>query len=116
MNLKQLRKVRDKVCKGCTTYEFSLKWGSPCNIPHKVSGHVCPCSKCLVKMVCTEVCDVVENYKRINIKNINKKKTRKMMVQGDTHISDSKNSYFTYWDKRRQFYEKLSLQGDSVNE
>lgn len=76
MNLKAIRKIRDKVCKGCSTYEFGLKFSSPCNVPHKQNGHHCPCSTCLIKGICTEVCDELEYYKRHDIKRINKRKPR----------------------------------------
>ena len=89
MKLKEVRKIRDKVCKGCTTYEFGLKFGSPCNIPHKMDGYTCPCSTCLIKSMCQETCDEVEYYMRRNVKRINKKKHHPKAVITDDVTRDS---------------------------
>jgi len=62
------------ICPGCLTYisaeeaRENLKEDGYSDIPqcaikpyHK--GKRCPCSICLVKMVCTEVCDELNTYK-----------------------------------------------------
>ncbi len=63
--------IREVVCKGCKIYE---SYGTCCYIP-TVYKHTCPCSICLIKMVCVtdKACNkmdmyrsVVEIYKEVN--------------------------------------------------
>lgn len=63
MNTDNIRKIRDKICTGCASYKLALEFECTCNIPHKKDGHVCPCSECLIKGVCEDVCETVLKYK-----------------------------------------------------
>jgi hypothetical protein len=42
-------------CKGCLTYICSSSTGGCGSISNNTNG-TCPCSKCIVKSVCEEVC------------------------------------------------------------
>lgn len=59
-------------CLGCYMLEESaskeeisnmeLQAGEPCYVYQLGVEDNCPCTKCLVKAMCTESCDVVTNY------------------------------------------------------
>ena len=68
MNIKNVKRIRKSICKGCLTYENMTK-DIMCNLPHKKNGHSCPCSTCLIKSVCIKSCDLIEEYK-VDSKNI----------------------------------------------
>ena len=58
VNIKNVRAIRDYVCKGCKTYIVSDDDKiTLCHAPHKKNGHKCPCSTCLIKGMCTTNCD-----------------------------------------------------------
>ncbi len=62
MNLKKAIEIRNYICAGCKTF---LDWGGDkeiCPSVHKKNGHVCPCSECLIKMVCETECDVFKIF------------------------------------------------------
>ncbi len=61
--------TRDSICPGCATY---VKVGriirDTINAPQCVINpyhkrRTCPCSKCLIKMICEETCDKLEDYR-----------------------------------------------------
>jgi len=61
-----------KICRGCKTYEDAMnKTSDPekkkyihiCNISCPFIGDVaCPCSTCLVKMICSYRCETLNSY------------------------------------------------------
>jgi hypothetical protein len=62
------------ICPGCLTYNEVEKVreqqkedghvdGAQCTIPPYNKGKVCPCSKCLVKMMCENMCEDLLQYK-----------------------------------------------------
>ncbi len=66
--------MRDSICPGCATYaevgkvrEIQNQSGytdSPqCAIKPYYRGKTCPCSKCLIKMVCEDTCDRMDDYR-----------------------------------------------------
>ena len=107
MNLENIKRIRKDICGGCSTYEFGIKFSSPCKIPHKKAGHPCPCSMCIIKMVCEDECDELIWYKQFNTKGIKKKKKPKknIVVSGDTHIGDG--STLNRWQQHLQFLERM---------
>lgn len=71
MNHKKIREIRDSICKGCLTYETYIlnpSTKTACLIPHKKDGKACPCSTCLIKSVCQDVCDEIEKYRLREVK------------------------------------------------
>lgn len=65
--------IPPKICEGCLSYYIPYEEGSrwyqqfkSCVIPiPKISETLfCPCSKCIIKGVCTEVCDDFLLYKK----------------------------------------------------
>lgn len=53
----------DRVCSGCYMYERHIedpKTYIKCSIFKE--GEVCPCSTCLVKMVCSNMCQLLSEY------------------------------------------------------
>lgn len=51
------------ICGGCLTYESSK---SSCNfayVRYDKGVLVCPCSKCLVKMICVTVCERLKKHR-----------------------------------------------------
>jgi len=83
MNLKKVKSIRDYVCKGCKTYVNPSINNSKkilvCYAPHKKNGHVCPCSECLVKMICEIKCDKFHRYIKKDTYDIKKSKTWAIM-------------------------------------
>ena len=67
MNIDKVKMIRKKVCEGCVTYA-KLNENNTCLMPHMKNGIPCPCSQCLIKMVCNEVCAKLEEYGRIRRK------------------------------------------------
>ena len=67
MNIKKVKKIRKKVCDGCRTYAM-IDEDNTCLMPHMKNGKPCPCSECLIKMVCNEVCVKLEEYAGIRRK------------------------------------------------
>ena len=58
-------KTKEEVCNGCMTYKTideETKEIIYCFVSHVIDGHYCPCSKCILKMVCQEVCFPFELY------------------------------------------------------
>jgi hypothetical protein len=50
-------------CKGCSIYRDSHYKNSFCEIIDKnVPGSICPCSVCVVKMICKVTCPLFDNY------------------------------------------------------
>ncbi len=43
--------VREDVCKGCLAYN------STCVTPSSFNGEICPCSLCVIKMMCEATCE-----------------------------------------------------------
>jgi hypothetical protein len=69
----ETKTIREIVCKGCKIYEkFRI-----CVFIPTVYKHTCPCSKCLVKMVCItdKACNRMVAYR--NVINIYKEATKK---------------------------------------
>jgi hypothetical protein len=56
MNIKKLKELRQPVCKGCHSFSLINK-DRICRMEHKRNGYNCPCSTCLIKMVCNEMCE-----------------------------------------------------------
>lgn len=57
----------EDVCEGCATYSKSsssilYQTDDWCNIKARKGKHICPCSTCLIKMICDELCDEIEYY------------------------------------------------------
>lgn len=50
--------IRDSICPGCRTYEVS----SDCIIRPIFNGVLCPCSSCLIKIICTKRCEKLQKY------------------------------------------------------
>ncbi len=66
-------------CKGCLTYIEVYEIGCAFTMggtPKIKSGITCPCTKCLVKVMCSEVCDIFNLYislftpSEVRLKNI----------------------------------------------
>jgi hypothetical protein len=76
MNIKKVKEIRKDICSGCLTYEF-IDEEMTCKIPHKINGHPCPCSTCIVKMTCHDAsCDDIRFY----IKKARKQKLMKRKI------------------------------------
>ena len=69
----ETKTIRETVCKGCKVYE---RYRTCAFIP-TVYKHICPCSKCLVKVVCITdtACNRMVAYR--NVINIYKEVTKK---------------------------------------
>ena len=64
MNLEKLQKVRTQTCNGCGIFnDFDVD--NVCAIPHRLNGHDCPCSTCLVKGMCKTTCDLIHSYAKV---------------------------------------------------
>ena len=72
-----------KICKGCKTYDNEMnslsydqkrKYTYLCNISVPFKGkELCPCSECIVKMMCSAGCEKLNSYcsrvpKEVNLK------------------------------------------------
>jgi hypothetical protein len=62
-NLQVTDIVRIKTCEGCNLYEICCKDN---RIP-KFDNTQCPCSKCLIKMMCASACDEYRHF-RLSVK------------------------------------------------
>jgi len=61
-----------KLCRGCKTYEDTMEEISDvdkrdcvhiCNISYpSMDGRVCPCSMCIIKMMCGTRCEKFDSY------------------------------------------------------
>jgi hypothetical protein len=52
-------KTKKEVCSGCSTYETideSTDIIIYCFVPHHINGQYCPCSTCILKMMCEDTC------------------------------------------------------------
>ena len=47
----------------CSSYQ-QLTEETYCNVPHKINGQSCPCTTCLIKMVCDLGCEKFSMYAR----------------------------------------------------
>lgn len=92
MNIKEVKRIRKDVCKGCRLYE-NIDEDNKCRIPHKKNGHICPCSICLVKGVCEDVCDLIAKY---NAYKGNPKRLEPEME--NPCVGKHANEYFKRWD------------------
>jgi len=62
MNIKKVKEIRKDICTGCCTFQF-IDEKFMCGMPHKINGHPCPCSTCLIKMTCDDAsCDEIRLY------------------------------------------------------
>ena len=62
----KLEKIKDHrryICQGCLIFS-QMRDGICCAVPHKINGHPCPCSVCIVKGMCEETCDVLKLYRK----------------------------------------------------
>ena len=48
---------RDIICDGCRDYILK-----ECSIPIIYNNKQCPCSTCLVKIMCVDLCDEFDSY------------------------------------------------------
>lgn len=62
VQIDKVLELRRSVCKGCLTYE-TMNEDQLCPVPHKINRKPCPCSKCMIKMVCEDTCDEFRLYK-----------------------------------------------------
>jgi len=46
---------KERICEGCRDYDINRD----CSFGPCYNGKICPCSTCLVKMICNSVCDVL---------------------------------------------------------
>ncbi len=85
MALKNFSKKREAVCAGCLTYVLSTDLQKmtnimvnilnkdvteedlQCSIEHMINGIKCPCSSCIVKMMCDQSCEKFDNYTGNNL-------------------------------------------------
>ncbi len=51
--------ITDSICKGCNLYEVCYK-----GFTFKGNNKYCPCSKCLIKMMCKEACDEYSYFRK----------------------------------------------------
>lgn len=52
--------IRKAICKGCFTYS---NCDLQCSIKPITNGIRCPCSTCIIKMMCNEPCDKLHQYR-----------------------------------------------------
>ncbi len=60
-------KTKEEVCSGCMTYKTiddETKEIIYCFVSYIMDGQYCPCSKCILKMVCEEICLPFDIYIR----------------------------------------------------
>lgn len=55
---------RDKICLGCKVY-LNNNLRVICQMDYKKDKMLCPCSSCLIKMVCEIECTKIEKYSKI---------------------------------------------------
>ena len=56
-------------CKGCRTYDANFEDGCTLGFRPRISEtEECPCRKCLIKSMCSNVCDELITYLRKNKK------------------------------------------------
>jgi hypothetical protein len=67
--------MRWNICPGCVTYvevekitremeENGYKDSPQCTIEPYYKGKFCPCSRCIVKMMCEDMCEELINWKQ----------------------------------------------------
>lgn len=52
-------KTKEEVCSGCSTYKTFDDVSEEiiyCFVPHIINGKYCPCSTCILKMMCEDTC------------------------------------------------------------
>jgi hypothetical protein len=57
--------ITKEICSGCQTYKYIDKKTEEviyCCVPAIIKEQICPCSKCILKMVCQEICLKFDNY------------------------------------------------------
>lgn len=97
IDTEEIKTIRKTVCKGCKIYEKYIV----CVFIPTVYKHTCPCSKCLVKMVCITdtACNRMAAYR--NVINIYKEVTKK------------ENKTMSFREELQTLINKHSLEGGS---
>ena len=63
METKTFYEVRERICTGCNNFVIEDDDGCTiCIEPINSKGEVCPCSTCLIKMMCSHSCEEFRNY------------------------------------------------------
>lgn len=98
---------REKICPGCRSHHLS--YGN-CLYPPSIEktkytpkGLVCPCSTCLVKMVCGSECNVIKQYKIID--------TFIKSLKGGSKVSI--NIWYGFEDDSNDFFKDVDMKAIS---
>jgi hypothetical protein len=64
MKTETLYQIRDRLCSGCSSADYDNYKCTVCVEPINGRGETCPCSNCLIKMICAESCLEFRDYCR----------------------------------------------------
>jgi len=81
METETLSQTRERVCKGCLN---SIKGSAECTVcisPINMYNEECPCSTCIIKMMCIHSCEKFNEYCRIPEKKIVNFLTEKLIIE-----------------------------------
>lgn len=62
MKTEKMLKLRDKICKGCNSAMRNSTGCSALVKPINKHGKTCPCSICLIKMMCNKSCKLLKDF------------------------------------------------------
>lgn len=62
-----MKSDNDPRCKGCYASEHKKR---SCGFKYILRGVVCPCSSCLVKVTCDDVCSICYDYIDLHVKYV----------------------------------------------
>jgi len=96
------------ICKGCLTYESSPN--TCCSFPtikktkYAPKGLTCPCSTCIIKMVCDTICSTRANYLIIG-------QFIKSLGSNDHKITI--NSWYAFKNEGDEFFKDVDMEAIS---
>jgi hypothetical protein len=68
--------VDESGCEGCLTYNQRIKKDFTSRVCPFLDDHPCPCSNCIIKMMCRAECDLYVNF-RLGFPNYGTKQAKK---------------------------------------
>ncbi len=49
-------------CQGCKVYTSGVNWVAVCSFVYRNSDGECPCSECIVKVMCNRICPALDSF------------------------------------------------------
>lgn len=62
MKTEKMLKLRERLCKGCDSSIRNNTGCTACVVPINKYGKICPCSICLIKIMCNTSCKLFKDF------------------------------------------------------